>query len=343
MTVRTARAFVVCFVTLIALWPSGCGRSADPASESAAPAPPPEVESGPGTAYPLTLKDDLGTEVTIKAAPQRIVSLSPPITETLFALGLSDRVAGVTSFCDYPPEAKDKEKVGGIIDPSEEKVVALQPDLVLATVGNPKPVLEAFARNGITVYAVDAERYDKVVENVRTLARICNVPEAGERVAGKMEDAAEEIKAKVSGIAEDKRPRALFVIWLDPLHVAGPGTYLDDMMKVCGAHNVAAETENPWKQYSVEMAVSADPDVLVIGAHQSVAPEDQESYIAELKANPQWATVSAVRSGRIGFIHSDLVSRTGPRLAEGLRQLAAILHPDLFPPDAREAAKNDRP
>ena len=343
MTSSIGRAGLLLVTSLVSCWLCGCARGPSASAPSDAPVKVARTVPPVDAAFPMTLEDDLGVEVTVQAAPQRIVSMSPPITEILFALGLGDRVVGVTSFCDYPPEAQAKDKIGGIIDPSEEKVVALEPDLIFATVGNPKPVLESFARNGLTVFSVNPDRFDEVSSTLRSVARICGVSQAGERLAGDMESAASEIRDKVAGLDESSKPRALFVVWLDPLHVAGPKTYLDDMLTLCGARNVAAETENPWKQYSVEMAVSANPDVLVIGAHQSVAPEDQKTYIAELRANPQWSTVKAVKSGRIGFIHSDLVSRTGPRLTRGLSQLAAILHPDLFPSTQSQATAHDRP
>lgn len=313
---------------------AGCSRATvnRSAPEAMPPAAPAEAD-----AYPLTLTDALGKQVVIEAPPQRIVSMSPPITETLFALGLGERIVGVTRFCDYPPAAKEKDKIGGIIDPSLEKTVALNPDIVFVTVGNPLPVLEALEAGGVTVFAVDPKTYEEGCESVETLGRICDVRAVGERVAGEMRAAAADVRARVAGAAE--RPRALFIVWLDPLFVAGPGTFMDDLLSICGAQNAAGEMDNPWKQHSVEMAVAADPEVLVLSAEHAPVADDAETRLAALRRSPAWRSVAAVKTGRIVLVHGDLVMRTTPRLAGGLRILAEGIHPGLFPPQEQADAR----
>ena len=312
-------------LALVGLALGGCRQAPPPPQRPATPAHPKTA-----SAFPLTLTDARGVAVTFDKPPQRIVSMSPPITETLFALGLGDRIVGVTRFCQFPEEAKTKEQIGGVSDPSTEKIVSLAPDVVFVTVGNPLPVIEALEKVGIRVFSVDPKTYEGVCESVATLGRICGVPEAGERLSGQMRATAQEIAVKVAGIPPDKRPSTLLVVWLDPLFVAGPGTYMDDMLRVCGARNAAAETKNPWKEFSLEMAVAADPEVLVLMTEHTPGVKDGQEMLAKLRAHPSWKGVRAVKNGRVSLIHSDLIARTGPRLADGLKLLAKAIHPELF-------------
>jgi iron complex transport system substrate-binding protein len=312
-------------LVLLAAALCGCRQAPAPTEQPAQPAPP-----RPVSAFPMTVKDARGVEVTFDKAPQRIVSMSPPITETLFALGLGDRIVGVTRFCQFPEEAKTKEQIGGVSDPSTEKVVSLAPDVVFVTVGNPLPVMEALQKVNIRVFSVDPKSYDGVCEAVATLGRICGVPQAGEKLSGQMLATAHDIAAKVAGIPQDKRPSALLVVWLDPLFVAGPGTYMDDMLKVCGARNAAGETKNPWKEFSLEMAVAADPEVLVLMTEHTPGAKDEQQMLDKLRANPSWQGVRAVKNGCVRLIHSDLIARTGPRLEEALKRLSQAIHPEIF-------------
>lgn len=298
-----------------------------------APAPRPTAQPArsPAPAFPLTVTDAKGTSVTFPGPPQRIVSMSPPITEILFALGLGDRVVGVTRFCKFPPQAAAKEKIGGIIDPSQEKIVALAPDVVFATVGNPMPVIEALRKAGIRVFGVDPTSYEEVCETIITLGRICGAHEAAQQVVKTMRDTAAQVKVAVDKLPADKRPTALLVVWLDPLFVAGPGTFGDDILRLAGATNAAGQTRHPWKEFSLEMAVAANPQVLVIAVDHQPGDADTRRTLAELRKHPSWRQVSAVKQGRIILVHSDTILQTGPRLAQGLRELAVALHPELFP------------
>jgi iron complex transport system substrate-binding protein len=331
---RRTWCLVVLVAALVAL--AGC-RSVAPPPEPA----PPNAVSQPvravAPAYPLTLTDALGKQVTFKAAPQRIVSLSPPLTESLFALGLGDRVVGVTRFCNWPPEAKQKEKVGGVSDPSTEKIVSLNPDVAFVTVGTPMAVVDALRQGGIGVFSVDPKTYVGVETTLETLGRICGVPEAGKREADKLRAAAESVQKLTRGVPAGKRPRVLFVVWMDPLFVAGPGTFMDDLVSLAAGTNVAAAAKNPWQEYPVEMAVAEDPQVLLVTAEHTPGSRDVEAQVKKLRSSATWRGVSAVKSGRVALINSDLVTRSGPRLAEGLLEVARGLHPELFAAKAGEA------
>jgi len=333
MTTRygSAVSLVMISVYVLAALP-GCVHAPQGSEAGAEALVPPPVKNSPArTQYPITMTDGFGNDVTLEAAPERIVSLNPAITEVLFALGLGERVVGVTRFCDYPAEAREKQEIGGIIDASEEKIISLEPDLVLGTLGNPLPMLETLQKDGMTVFADDRKTYVGAVEMVEVLGKLCDANDAAAEVAGKMREAADEVAKKVASLPEDGAPSALLIVWLDPLHVAGPGTYLDDMLTLCGARNAAAETQNPWKRYSPEMAVAANPDVLIWMADHSPGAEDREEKLNQLRADERWRTISAVQNDRVAFVDADVLSRTSPRLADGLKQMAAAVHPDVFP------------
>lgn len=320
MTRRASLALLTCAL----VFASGC-RPAPSAETPPAPAKPAAARP---VGFPLTLKDARGVEVTFPAPPQRIISMCPPLTETLFALGLGDRVVGVTRFCKVPPEAQQKEQIGGIIDPSEEKIVALRPDVVFTTVGNPIEIMRSLEKTGVRVFSVDPKTYKQVCESIETVARICDVPDAGAKVAGDMRRVAEDVRSRA--MLSSDIPGALLVVWLDPLFVAGPGTFTADMLALCGARNVAAETKNPWRQFSLEMAVAADPDVIILTTEHAPTSANSQAKLEELRSNKAWRSVKAVKAGRVVVIQGDLVLQTGPRLAQGLQELARSIHPHLY-------------
>ena len=316
----------------------GCGRHTPPAPDATPPEPLPNspAEAAEAT-YPLTVTDDEGIRITFDSAPNRIISMSPPLTEMLFALGLGDRVVGVTRFCNYPEEATAKAQIGGIADPSEEQIVALNPDVVFVTVGNPMPVIESLRQDGVRVYSANPGTYLEVAECIERIADVCDVPSAGAKVSGRMRRALEAVQSKTRALTDADKPRALLIVSRDPLHVAGPGTYLSAMLETCGATNAAQKADNPWKQYSVEMAVAADPDLLILASDHVYVSGTAAQQLRELRADEQWKDVKAVRDGEVTVIEGDLLFRAGPRLEEALRQMAAAVHPKLFAPTAPPA------
>ncbi len=320
----------------------GClsSRTAPPIAPPSAPKPQAAPES-PAT-FPLTMTDALGAQVTFRAAPQRIISLSPPLTEILYKLGIGDRVVGVTRFCKVPPAAR-AVPVGGVSDPSLEKIISLNPDAVFVTVGNPRAVVDALRTAGVSVFASDPKTYDQVAAGILTLARVCAVPAEGAKLAEQMRATAARVSAIAARVPATRQPRVLLVVWLDPLFVGGPGTYLDDMIRVCGARNAATPTPNGWKQYSVEMAVAANPQVIILLTEHTPGGGDVATQLQQLRTGKTWRTTEAVKRGRVVLIHSDLLSQTGTNLEQGLLQLAAGIHPDLFGAPTTRPADETRP
>jgi iron complex transport system substrate-binding protein len=273
----------------------------------------------PETAFPVTHTDDEGVEVTIPSEPQRLVTFAPSHTETLFALGLGDRVVGVSgSFDDFPPQAKSLEPVagGGGTEPNIEKVVALEPDLLLTAFigGEWKDRLREL---GIPVFTTLASSFDDALEDIATVGRLTGAT----REAGKI---VQRMQAKVGHItvrAQEAGPVTCF-LELSDLFTVGPGALEFDLLERAGCEPITAEADQPYPQWSVERLVSDDPDVFLASEY------GQE--VEQVADRPGIRNLRAVREGRLYLVDGDLISRPGPRLADGVEELAQALHPDLF-------------
>jgi iron complex transport system substrate-binding protein len=267
--------------------------------------------------------DDLGREVQLDSIPQRIVSHVPSITETLFALGLGDRVVGRSDYCNYPPEALEKPSVGGYYTPSIEKIAALDPDLVLtdgyvADIGK----LDAL---GIPWVVLDPKDIDGYMADIELLGRIAGKQKEASDLVSELRDGIDGVVASVAG---EPRPRVFYVFDATVLSqpwTAGPGSFVDSFINLAGGDNVAADASDPWLQFSMEALVDADPQVILVDTAMGTAVASPD----EFKADPVWQKVTAVKDDRISIIDGDLMDRPSPRLVEGLQDLVRIFHPDL--------------
>ena len=263
-------------------------------------------------AYPMRVKDVRGKEVLIKSKPMRIVSIAPSSTEILYALGLGNRVVGVTRYCNYPAEAQKKPKVGDM-NTNAESAVALKPDLVLAHGKVNWQAVAKLEKLGLTVFAIDPKTLGDVAKDIRTIGKITARPKTADKVAAGIESAIKSVKASR---AKKPSPRVLVVVQSNPMWVAGPKTIVDEMLTIAHAKNVASDARPGFVPFSKEAAVSRNPDVIITGL-----PSD----IPFFTKSPEWRNTSAVKNKRIYVINSDLLFRTGPRLAQGLKELARKL------------------
>jgi len=258
----------------------------------------------------MRVKDARGKDILIKAKPMRIVSIAPGNTEILYALGLADRVVGVTRYCDYPAEAKSKPKVGDM-NANAEAIVALKPDLVLAHAKLNSAAITRLEKLGLTVFSIDPRTLEDVARDIRTIGKITARPKTADKVARSIETAISEVKKERAG---KPSRRVLVVIQSNPLWVAGPRTFVDEMLTIANAANVSHDASPGFVTFSRELAISRNPDIIITG---------QRSDIDFFTKSPEWRGVNAVRNKRIYVIDSDLLFRAGPRLAEGLRELAS--------------------
>ncbi|HVN08282.1 MAG TPA: cobalamin-binding protein [Patescibacteria group bacterium] len=291
-------------------------------AQATPPAPPPK-DADPNVEF----HDDLGRLVRIPFAPQRIVSLAPNLTETVFALDLGARLFGVTDFCDYPPEARTRARVGGPINPNLEEIVTLHPDVVLATRAlNRAETVEALNRLGIPVYTTNPRTVEDVVASVRRLGEVLGAKARGDALAAQMEQRLTDLARKLGG-----RPvrRVFFVVWLDPVISTGPNTFIADALRHAGAESVV-NVKQDWPQINLEEVLRQNPDYLVFaGAHQ----DDPQGTINSLKNRPGWSSLEAVRLRHFAIV-SDALDRPAPRMLDAIEDLARQLHPEAFAPAA---------
>jgi len=306
----------VIITSIILVLLAGCGASQTPPTQT--PMPPTPTLASP---FPMTVQDSVGNQVTIKAEPQRIISLVPGHTETLYALGLGERVVGVTEYCNYPPEAQEKPKVGGFADVNMEQVVGLQPDLVLASTLHMAEIVPALQERGITVFVAEPDSVAKTLEMIATIGRITGQDQQAQTLVNQMQQRIDAVQAKIK---DAPRPKIFWELGAE-LYTAGPGSFLDDLITLAGGENIAADAGTAWPQLSLEVIVLQDPDVVVLADH------NYGETIETVKSRPGWDKLKAVQQGRvIELTNDDIVSRQGPRIVEGLEFLAQAFHPDLF-------------
>jgi len=272
--------------------------------------------------YPLTIVDSLGRNVTIFKQPERVVSLAPSNTEILFALGLGDKVVGVTEYCNYPLAAQEKEKVGGFSTVSVERVVALEPDLILAA-GIHESIVGDLERLGLTVVVLDSKNVDDILENIILVGKITRQVGVAEELTASMEH---RINAITSKVENAEGTEVFYVTWHDPLRTVGPGTNIHELIQLAGGSNIAGDARVDYPIYSLETLIERDPDVIIISSKHGAGGPTVENIGTLL----QDRGISAVRNRRIYEIDADLVVRDGPRVVDGLEEMAKCIHPELF-------------
>lgn len=270
----------------------------------------------PAAVFPVTVTDDAGREVTVEAEPQRIVSLAPANTEIVAALGLLDRLVGVTTYCDYPPEVAEIEKMGDFVTPNIEAITAAEPDLILATSGVQADVIEQLEATGATVLAIDPQTLEALFASIETVGDATGAAEEAAGVTSAMQSQLADIADAVS--AEEPTP-CFIEIAQDPLFTAGTGTLLDDLITAAGGRNIVAA--EGYVGYSLEQLVTDDPAVYLATMGSMSDPGD-------LAKRPGYEALSAAKNGRVTVLDDNLVSRPGPRVTEGVASIARALHPD---------------
>lgn len=263
--------------------------------------------------------DETGRRLAVPARVERIVSLAPNLTEIVFALGLEEKLVGVTSHCDFPAAARAKPQVGDVVNPSLERILELKPDVVLGTTaGNRRETVEALERLGVPLYGVEARSVEGIFVSIRDIAELAGTPRAGVKLAEHLEA---RLAAVEEGTARATRPRVLFAIWMEPLVTIGNDTFLNDVLARAGAVSVTADLGESWPRLSVEEVIARDPDYFILPRTHSL----QASFERLVQEDP-WRRLRAVRENRIVWL-DDAVLRPGPRIVDAIEELARALHP----------------
>jgi iron complex transport system substrate-binding protein len=289
--------------------------------------PVPTATSEPAP-MPINITDGLGRFVRLDAPAQAIVSMAPSNTEILFAIGAGPQVVGRDEFSDYPPEAQDIANIGGGFgDYNLEVITSLQPDLILASSLQPPELIQSLEDLGFTVFVLaNPTEMEGLFNNLMTVAELTGCEIQAQSLVESLKNRVTAVEKKVAMIDQP-----LFVFYeLDATEpnapwTAGPGTFVDTLITMAGGVNLGGNLQGEWVQISVEEIVVQDPDVIVLGDYTwgGVTPED-------VAARSSWDSLSAVKTGRVYPFDDNLVSRPGPRLVDGLEEMARLLYPDLF-------------
>ena len=274
------------------------------------------------TAFAVTFTDEIGRRVNITPAPQRIVSLAPGITETLFALGLHAEIAGVTTFCDWPETARAKTRIGGFTNPSIEKIVSLKPDLIIATAdGNRKDTVDKLERIGLPVYVIKPSDMDGILASILHIGEITNRTRTAGKLVKTLQNRLDSINAQIKG---KNKPRVFFQIGLEPLITVGGGTLIHEVVERAGGINIAGNDTARYPRYGAEGVMSGAPDIILF------APMAHDKEFKAVKSF--WRKIGgvpAVKNNQIYPIDTDLIGRASPRVFDAIEIMALIFHPDI--------------
>ena len=273
------------------------------------------------------IKDDLGRPFPLPArTPKRIVSMAPNVTEILFALGLGDRVVGVTRFCDFPAETEGIRKIGGLVDPNVEIIQSLDPDLVIAFRGNPLRLVGRIGKLGLPVFVLDiGEGLEALFPLIAKIGRVTRSEGRAEGLAARLRRRIENVDAVLRPVGT--RPKVFVLLYGQGLWTCGGESYVDDLIDRAGGANVASFLPKKWALYKRERIIKDDPDVIFILARSG----------GDFAAGRDWLMkkagvtgVAAMRSARIYELDENAASRFGPRLVDVLDRMARLLHPERF-------------
>ncbi|NLM20223.1 MAG: cobalamin-binding protein [Peptococcaceae bacterium] len=266
-----------------------------------------------------TIKDSLGREIAIPQTPAKIISLSPALTELLFALDLDQQIIGVSDYCDYPEQVKTKERMGGYNTPNVELIASKNPDLVFISAGVQEEFMDRLSEFGITVVSLDADTIDQVMTNIHLAGVLTGKEKEAKQLTDSLKQKKDEITAKVQG---KPKPKVFYEVWDDPLMSAGAPSFIHDIIETAGGINIAAESNERYYIYSVEKLLEENPDIYIINSHSHI-PKD-------VMSRNGYQALKAVQNNKVYVIDDNLISRAGPRVIEGLEQMAQMLHPEVF-------------
>lgn len=266
----------------------------------------------------IRVVDDLDRTVTLSHPAERVVSLAPSITETLFAVDAGTQVVGVTDYCNFPAEARTKPRVGGVINPAIETIVGLKPDLVIMTVeGNDRRDFDKLQELGLTVFVTNPRSLEGILASIEDVGALTGRADTAHRLVQRLRARARQIAERVAGLP---KPSVLMIVSVQPLIVVGRGNFIAEVLERAGGRNAALSAVSSFPVYSREAVLKDDPDMFIFTC--AVLPDSTEL----VQLFPEWSNLKAVRRGAVFHIDADIISRPGPRIVEALEILYRILH-----------------
>ena len=265
--------------------------------------------------------DGIGQTVYVVEHPTRIISLAPSVTEVLYMLGAQDRLIGVTTQCDWPDEAKQKPKIGDLLSPNYEVILASKPDLIIAsTAGNDRAAVLKLADLGLPVFVTAPRSVDKIFETVRQIGTVADCPSQAESLIRQMNARLSFIKQRIEGLPPVK---AFFITWFEPLLAPGKNTFENDALKLAGVESISANIDEYYPKYSLEQVISQDPEAILTVEHSG-------NPLPDLKHLAGWKQLRAVQGGRVHVLNP-VLQHPSPRFVDGIEELVRKLHPERTP------------
>jgi iron complex transport system substrate-binding protein len=271
--------------------------------------------------YPIKIVDQFDNNIIIEKKPEKIISLAPSHTEILFSLGLEDKIIGVTSFCDYPEEAKAKEKIGNFTTINLERIIELEPDMVIQYGPGDESSNARLKEAGINILSYEPETMDEVIELIRTIGKITDTVDKAEIIIKDIICRKEKIIEKVK---DAEKIKVFYEIWYAPLIAAGAGSFMDELISLAGGDNIAKDIKEQYPQFDLEKLIELNPEVYL------TAKDMEEKTIESIKLRPGYENIAAIKNDRIYLLEPNIVSRPGPRIIDALEIVAKSIHPELF-------------
>ncbi len=298
----------------------GAGSSQQPAQEQSQE----QTQTDLKTQYPLTVTDATGESFTFEKAPTKIVSVSPAETESLFALGLDNEIIGVSDYDDFPEAAKTKTKMGGVTKPNEESIIAADADIVFTGISMSEDAVKKLRELGITIFKTDPKSIDDVINNIETFGKITDHQEQAQKLVTQMKKDVTDVTEAVKAVKPEEKKKVY--IEFSPGWTVGKGEFMDELINVAGATNIAADKES-WYQINEENVIASNPDVIL---YANDVVEDNKTLDQIIKARSGWDQITAVKTNAVIGLDANLLSRPGPRVTQGLKDVAKAIYPDLF-------------
>jgi iron complex transport system substrate-binding protein len=273
----------------------------------------------PATA--ITVTDDGGTVVTLNVTPVRIVSLAPSNTEILAALGLLDRVVGVTDVCNYPPEVENITRIGGYSAISIENVAAARPDLVVASDITPQETVTRLRALGLNVVVVSPHNIGDMIRDLRMVGTLTGTGARADLLADTL---SARLALVASAAPASQRPTVAHVVWNNPLYVSGDDTLQNDVIEHAGGTNAFSDNSG-WGTVSLEEFLIRNPDIIIVSGGGGMDNGSRDVILEDFMESPQYASLSAVKNHRVYAVDADVISRAGPRIVDAVEQVAAII------------------
>jgi iron complex transport system substrate-binding protein len=283
---------------------------------------PPNIrrKSNHPSAERIACTDGIGRQVELPSHPQRIISLAPNITETLYLLGAQDRLIGVTIQCTWPEEAKKKPTVGDLLNPNYEVILAAKPDLVIAsTAGNDRGAIMKLAGLGLPVYVAAPRNVEKILQSVEEIGRITDCSERGHQLAAQMKERLDKIKLRIAGLPP---VHAFFITWLDPLLAPGKNTFENDVLSLAGVVSITADIPQYYPRYSLEQILVKNPDIIL-------TVKQEGNPIPDFRKIAGWRDLRAVRQGKV-YVLTEYLQHPSPLFVDGVEELVKKLYPERF-------------